>query len=236
MKVIATVNSALYSGLTKILGTLSQGKESSDIISIDKGILTDTTVNGFLRADLTELFGENSIDILHPAHATKLMKLLKGGNEFHFIDNEEDFKYTITNTIASISIPKAAERKVVTIPDIGEKKSMIELDSDVVATVSEAKKMLEVEYITLYLLDNKIVALDINNDYEYKFDTEADLSKSEKYKIYDFMPLKAEEYRYEIYRNGNDVWIKIIMDLSLIEVEYFENLSSVGAFDGFSLI
>ena len=236
MKIISTINSALYSGLTKILSTLSQGKESSDIISIDKGVLTDITINGFLKTDLTELFGENSIDILHPAHATKLMKLLKGGNEFHFINDEENIKYMITNSIASISIPKAAERKVVTIPEIGEKQSMIELDSDVVNTISEAKKMLEAEYITLYLADNKIVALDINNDYEYKFDTEADLSKSEKYKIYDFMPLKAEEYRYEIYRNGNEVWIKIIMDLSLIEVEYFENLNSVGAFDGFSLV
>ena len=236
MKVIATINSALYSGLVKILGTLSQGKDSSDIISINEGTLTDTTVNGFLKTDLSELFGKNSIDILNPVYTTKLMKLLKGGDEFYFLDDVENNKYHITNKIASISILKAANSRVISIPEIGEEKSSLELDSDVVNTVAEAQKMLEAEYITLHLIDDKIVALDINNDYEYKFNTQANLSQATKYKLFDFMPLKAQEYEFKVFRNGDDVWIKNVMDLSLIEVEYFEKLSPIGEFDGFSLI
>jgi len=236
MNVIAEINSALYTSLTKILSTLSQGKESTDIISIENGLITDTTVNGFLKADLTDLFGENSIDILNPAYTTKLMKLLKGGDKFYFLNDEEGNRYHITNNIASISISKADTKKVVQIPEIGESKSSIELDSDVVMTIADAQKMLEAEYITLYLINDKLVALDINNDYEYKFEPDADLSSATKYKIYDFMPLKAQEYKLEIYVNGDERWIKNTMDLSLIEVEYFEKLSPVGAFDGFSLV
>ena len=236
MKTIANINSALYAGLVKILGTLSQGKESSDIISIDEGVLTDTTVNGFLKADLSDLFGENSIDILNPAYTTKLMKLLKGGDKFYFLDDEENNKYHITNNIASISILKAATKRVIEIPDIGESKSTITLDTDIVGSVADAQKMLEAENITLHILDNKIVALDINNDYEYKFDTVNDISAAAKYKLYNFMPLKAQDYTYEIFEKDNEKWLKITMDLSLIEVEYYEKLTNLGAFDGFSLI
>lgn len=236
MKILTTINYDLYSELTKILNNISQGKESSDIISINNGVLIDATVNGFLKADLTKLFGENSIDILHPSHATKLMKLLKGGNEIYFIDDEENNKYVITNTIASISIPKAFEKKLITIPEIGEKLSTVTLGSDIVNAIFEAKKMLDAEYVTIHLIDNKIAAISINNDYEYKIDANADLNQSKKYKLYDFMPLKSQVYRYEVYKNGGDIWIKIIMNLSSIEVEYFEKLTSIGAFDGFSLI
>ena len=236
MKVIATINSALYSGLVKILGTLSQGKDSSDIISIDNGVLTDATVNGFLRADLSDLFDKNSIDIMNPAYTSKLMKLLKGGDKFHFLNDEENNKYHITNNIASISTLKAASKRVISIPEIGELKSSVELDSDVVNTIADAQKMLEAEYVTLHIVDDKLVALDINNDYEYKFDSSADLSKAEKYKMYDFMPLKAQEYKLEIYKTGDSVWIKTIMDLSLIEAEYFEKLTAIGEFDGFTLV
>jgi len=236
LKTIATINSALYSGLTKILGTLSQGKETSDIVTIDKGVLTDTTTNGFLKADLSELFDKNSIDILNPAYTTKLMKLLKGGDKFYFLDDEENNKYHITNTIASISILKASTSRVIDIPEIGELKSSIELDSDVINTIADAQKMLEAENVTLHFKDDKLVALDINNDYEYKFVTDADLSDSVKYKLYDIMPLKAQEYKFEIYKKDNDLWLKNIMDLSLIDAEYYEKLTPVGAFDGFSLM
>lgn len=236
MKVIATINSALYSGLVKILGTLSQGKDSSDIISIDKGVLTDATTNGFLRADLSELFGENSIDVLNPAYTSKLMKLLKGGDNFHFLNDEENNKYHITNNIASISILKAASKRIIAIPDTGELKSSIVLDSDIINTIADAQKMLEAEYITLHILNDKVVSLDINDDYEYKFDTSADTSKADKYKIYDFMPLKAQEYKLDIYKNEESLWIKNTMDLSLIEAEYFEKLTPVGQFDGFTLV
>jgi hypothetical protein len=238
MKVIATINSAIYSGLVKILSMLAQGKESIDIISIDKGELKDISEHGFVYANLKELFNENSIDILNPVYATKLMKLLKGGDQFHFLDDEENNRYHITNTIASISIPKAAEKRVYELPEIGEKLFEIELDNDTVATISEAQKMLEAEHVTLEIYDNKIIGLNINNDYEYKLDPNIqieDKSQIKKFKIFDFMPLKAQEYIYQLYKKDNEYWIKIIMDLTLIEVEYMEKLTEIGEFDGFSL-
>ena len=238
MKVIATINSAVYSGLVKILSMLAQGKESIDIISIDNGKLKDISEHGFVYADLSELFGENSIDILNPVYATKLMKLLKGGDQFHFLDDEENNRYHITNSIASISIPKAAEKRVHEIPETGDKLFEIELDNDTVMTVSEAQKMLEAEHVTLEVYKDKIIALNINNDYEYKLDPQAqveDESQLKKFKVFDFMPLKAQEYKYQLCKKDDEYWLKIIMDLSLIEVEYMEKLTAMGDFDGFSL-
>lgn len=244
MKIIAKTNSAFYGGLVKILSFLSQNKESVDCLSIRNGKITDTTDTGFIYADLSQLFGENNIDFLDPKYSVKLMKLLRGGDEFVFIDDEEKNRYVITNVISSVSIAKAATgSNSSSVPEIKEELSSIDIDPDIVNSITEAQKVLEAEKIVLELDPdtNKLVCVNIDDNYTYKFDKDWDDSKEvKKFYMFNFMPIKGNGYTYKILKNGDEYWVKCVIDLTLVEVEYYEKLLQAGNFgtglDSFSLI
>ena len=236
MKTIAVIDPALYGGLNKILSFLAIDKESSDSLAINNGVLVDVVNTGFIRADLRELFAENSIEFLDPVRSTKLMSLLKGGEEFVFLDDEENNKYHITNVISSVSIPKALNSKTVTIPELNETLATLKIDDKVAGNIADAQKTLAAEKIILELKDDlsAIVGVNINDVYEYKFDTEYQ-GETKKYNLFNFRPIKGSEYTFNIMRKDGELWIKTIIDLDLIEVEYYEKLVEASQFNAFTL-
>jgi len=238
LKTIATVNPALYSGLAKILSFLAIGKESTDSLAIHKGILVDLINTGIIRADLTELFQENSIEFLDPNKSTKLMGLLRGGEEIIFLDDEENNQYHITNLFSTITIPKASVSKTVSAPEFDTVISQLNIDAKVVQNIFDAQKTLEAEKMILMLNPDtkEIIGVDINNNYEYLFNTEYD-GEREKYNLFNFRPIKGSEYTYKIVKknDSDDLWLALEIDLDLITVEYYEKLTTAGEFDAFSL-
>jgi len=240
MKVIAKINSSVYGGLTKILTFLAKDKESIDSLSIHKGEIFDMTNTGFIYADIKDLFGENSIEFLDPKYSVKLMRLLKGGDEFVFIDDEDNSRYSITNITSSVSIPKS--NKGVTslkMPTFDTVVSTLDIETDIVANIDDAKKTLESEKVIIELNDtnSKIIGVNIDDNYEYRFDVDYK-DDINKFSVFNIMPIKGEGYKYQLLKSSanDELWLRVIVDLTLLEVQYFEKLVPLKSFDAFSLV
>jgi len=239
LKNIATINPALYGGLVKVLSFLSQGKESTAVLSIKNGILDDMTNTGFVHADLTSLFGENSIDFIDPAKTSKLLKLLSGGDQFAFIDDEENNRYIVTNILSTVQIPKAMDSSNVIPPVLDTVLSSTKIDTDSVFNIDEAQKTLEADHVVLYLdNDHKVCKIGVQDTYKKNIVTGKNENELTKYQVFCFMPLKGSDYTYQIVKHSSseDIWLKTTVDLDILEITYYEKLAQAAEFDAFSLI
>jgi hypothetical protein len=253
-KVIGKINSALYGGFTKILSLLSQNMGKSDIISIKNGKLSSISGGGYLFCDLEQLFGKNNFDIIDPQYSIKLMKLINGGDEVVFIDDDEQAQYHISNLIndepqITITLPKPdyTSGSNIGYPEIGEIQCKLDnIDADLVNTITTAEKNVDSQYFIIEIHKDEetgsyeIISIATDKEtfkYNFKNIDDYESQNIEKYKLFNPFPVqKPDDIEFELYSNSNDdFWIKTTTEVGMAEIEYIEKLSKMNVFDSFSL-
>ena len=46
---------------------------------------------------------------------------------------------------------------------------------------------------------------------------------------------KPDTFELKVYKNGDDIWLKMISDIGLVEIEYLEKIEELSDFDAFTL-
>jgi hypothetical protein len=242
---IGKIQSALYGGLIKILSFLSTGTTSQDIIHIREGNLNLVKNAGYIYADLSIFFDNHDLDIIDPAKNTKLLGLIKGGDEVMFIKDNVNSRYLITSLVnnnpsTSITLPQAENQNnmQITAPELGELRLRRELEIDLVETIQNASKAVESDYLK-FELDNffNIVSISTSDDiFKQEFVTIPEGTETKVLKIFNpFAFTKPDEFYIEFYQNGEDIWVKTISAIGMVNLEYSEKIEEVGEFDTFSL-
>ena len=239
---IAEIPSALYGAFTKILAFLSQGMASNDIFFIKDGKLNTKKSAGFIYSDMSSLFNENSIEIMDPANAVKLLSLLKGGEKVVFLRDTNENNYIISNLqnnepLRSIvlPIPDIAENEVAVKPNVGELIKEFEIDIEKIEDTINASKVTDSGYFILnFDEDNELLSIETSNkkfkDIYKKGESKLSL------KLFDLMLIsKPDSYKIRLYKNGNDYWVQTVSDVNLVEIEYMEKVDELSEFDAFSL-
>jgi hypothetical protein len=254
-KVIGTINSASYGGLTKILSLLTTNSGKSDIISIEKGKLSTIYSGGFLYCDLSILFGENNFDIIDPQYSIKLMKLISGGDEVVFVEDDAKSRYLISNLVdghpqININLPKPdpSLNSKITKPNIGELQENLEdMNPDLAVTISTAEKNLDSQYFILEVNKNsdtnKTEIISISTDKEtFKYNFKDSLigdsdQETSSYKLFNPFPVpKPDEIEFKLFETeAGDLWIQTISEVGLAKIEYMEKLAPMGLFDTYTL-
>jgi len=239
---IAEIPSALYGAFTKILAFLSQGMSSNDIFFIKDGKLNTKKSAGFIYSDMSSLFNNNSIEIMDPTNAVKLLSLLKGGEKTLFLRDNSENNYIISNIaneepIRSIvlPIPDINANEVAIKPEIGNLIKEFELDTERVEDAINASKITNSSYFILnFNEDNDLLSIETSNK-KYK-----DIYKKGEpklsLKLFDLMLIsKPDSYKIKLYKKDNDYWIQTISDVDLVEIEYMEKVDEISEFDAFML-
>lgn len=244
LKVIGRIKSSAYGGFTKILSTLTAGMNKTDVISIEKGKLSSISGGGFLYCDMSVLFGENNFDIVDPQYSIKLLKLVTGGDEVVFIDNNENNKYLVSNLVdgnpqitVAMTKPDPTTHPKITKPNTGEKAYGMEIDPEVVNTLQTAAKNLDSQFFILKLKEeSKKVASIATHDESFNYDFEISAESETSYKLFNPFPIaKPESLSFEVHKNeAGEIWIKTISVVGLATIEYTEKITPMGNFDTFS--
>jgi len=254
-RLIGTIKSASYGGLTKILSLLTDNMGKTDIISIEKGKLSTISGGGYLYCDLSVLFGENNFDIIDPKYSIKLMKLISGGDEVTFIDDESNSKYYISNMVdnkAQITItlvkPDPSMSPKITEPNLGALQEVVQnIDPDLVNTITSAEKGLDSQFFILEVIEDpdtkKQTVISISTDYEtFKFNFKDSWDTNEgqetvKYKLFNPFPIpKPDEIEFQLHKNeAGDLWVKTTSEVGMANIDYMERLTPMGIFDSFQL-
>jgi len=249
---IGRITSASYGGFTKILSLLTTNMGKADIISIEDGKLSILTGGGFLYCDLSILFGTHNMDIMDPQYSIKLMKLISGGDEVVFIDDDANSSYYISNLVDSkpmitvtLQKPDPSMNPRITKPDLGEAVEVLEnINPDLVNTIATAEKNLESQYFILEIIekDDKAEIISIATDketFKFNFKDSWDTSEGEqpqKYKIFNPFPIsKPDSIKLDLHKSNGELWIKTSSEVGLAHIEYMERLTAMGIFDTFEL-
>jgi len=250
-KVIGTISSAAYGGLTKILSLLTGNMGKSDVMEIEKGKLSTISGGGFLYCDLSVLFEENNFAIIDPQYSLKLMKLISGGDEVVFIDDSANSRYLISSLVDSkpqinITLPKPDPSMTpnITKPSLGEEQEKLDgIDPDLVNTITTAEKNLDSQYFILEVNENpqtqKTEIISISTDketfkYNFKDSWQADDGQETvKYKLFNPFPIpKPDEIDFQLFKNQNDdLWVQTTSEVGMAKIEYMEKLAPIGIFD-----
>ncbi len=248
-KVIGTIKSSAYGGFTKIVSLLTGNMGKSDIIAIEKGKLSTISGGGFLYCDLSILFGENDFNIIDPQYSIKLMKLISGGDEVTFVDDDANSQYLISNLVdgepqINITLPKpdSTMNPTITEPKLGELQEVVpDIDPDLVNTITTAEKNLDSQFfiLSVYEEDEKQKIASIATDHKtftYNFCNPGD-TKLTEFKLFNPFPIpKPDEIDFELYKSESDeLWVKTISEVGMARVEYMEKLNPMGLFDSFQL-
>jgi len=255
-EVIGTISSAAYGGFVKILSLLTSNSGKTDIISIEEGKLSTIAGGGFLYCDLSILFGENNFDIIDPQYSIKLLKLISGGDQVTFIDDDANSKYLISNLVdgnpqINIKLPKPdpSMNPKITKPNLGEVQEQVyNIDPDLVNTITAAEKNLESQYFILEIIENpdtnKNEIISISTDQEtfkfnFKDSWKADDGQEQptKYKLFNPFPIpKPDEIEFELYKSeSGEFWVKTVSEVGMAKIDYMEKLTPMGLFDSMSL-
>ncbi len=248
-KVIGTIKSSAYGGFTKIISLLTGNMGKADIIAIEKGKLSTISGGGFLYCDLSILFGENNFNIIDPQYSIKLMKLISGGDEVTFIDDEANSQYLISNLVdgepqINITLPKPdpTMNPTITEPALGElQETLPDITPDLVNTITTAEKNLDSQFFILTVFeeaDKKKIA-SISTDHKtFKFNFcnpgDAELTT---YKLFNPFPVpKPDEITFKLYKSeADELWVKTTSEVGMANIDYMERLAPMGLFDTFSL-
>ncbi len=254
-KIIGTIKSAAYGGFTKILSLLTTNMGKSDIISIEKGKLSTIYGGGFLYCDLSVLFGENNFNIIDPQYSIKLMKLISGGDEVIFVDDEANVRYLITNLVEghpqiNINLPKPdpSLNPKITKPKLGDLHENLEsMSPDLAVTITTAEKNLDSQYFILTVNKNpdtdkqEIISVSTDKEtFKFNFKDEwksKDGQEVERFKLFNPFPIpKPDEIEFKLFGNeAGDLWVQTISEVGLAKIEYMEKLAPMGLFDTYNL-
>jgi hypothetical protein len=255
-EIIGTISSAAYGGFVKILSLLTSNSGKTDIISIEEGKLSTIAGGGFLYCDLSILFGENNFDIIDPQYSIKLLKLISGGDQVTFIDDDANSRYLISNLVdgnpqINIKLPKPdpSMNPKITKPNLGELQEKVHnIDPDLVNTITSAEKNLESQYFILEIMENpengkkEIVSISTDQEtfkFNFKDSWEAnDGAEPSKYKLFNPFPIpKPDEIEFELYQSeSGELWVKTVSEVGMAKIDYSEKLTPVGLFDSLSLV
>ena len=237
--IIADISSEIYGAFIKILSFLSQGMGSQDLFFIKEGKLNTKKSVGLIYSDMSKLFQENNIEIIDPANAVKLMSLLKGGEKVLFVkDNDQYILTTMDNNepIRSITlpVPDIPANEVINKPEIGEEIVSIEIPVDRIEDAINASKITDSNYF-IFTMDDNFNLLSIETqDKSYKDIFKEGQGKS--YKVFELMLVsKPDTFELKVFKNGDDIWLKMISDIGLVEIEYLEKIEELSDFDAFTL-
>jgi ribosome-interacting GTPase 1 len=240
---IGKIQSALYGGFIKILSFLSAGTTSQDIIHIREGNLNLVKNAGYIYADLSIFFEDHDLDIIDPTKNTKLLSLIKGGDEVMFVKDNNNSRYLITSLVnnipsTSITLPQAENQNNMQIsaPELGELKLRRELEIDLVETIQNASKAVESDYLKFELDSNyNIISISTSDDI-FKQELMTSTEETKVYKIFNpFAFAKPDELYIEFYENNGEAWVKTISAIGMVNLEYSEKIEEVGEFDTFAL-
>ena len=254
-KLIGKISSMSYNAFTKILSLLTPNMGKTDIISIKEGELSTISGGGYLYCDLSILFGKHNFDIIDPQYNIKLMKLIAGGDEVAFIDDDVNSRYLISNfkenkPLIDITLakPDPSMNPKITKPELGEKmETLVEVDADLVGTITAAEKNLESQYFIVSINENQstgkseIISISTDKEtFKYKFKdswTSDEGQELSKFKLFNPFPVaKPEEIDFHLYKsNSGEYWIKTSSSIGLATIEYMEKLTAMGIFDTYSL-
>jgi hypothetical protein len=185
-----------------------------------------------------------------------LLKLITGGEQVTFIDDDLNSRYLISNLVdghpqINIKLPKPdpSMNPKITKPDLGELQEEVKnIDPDLVNTITSAEKNLESQYFILEIIENpennKSEIISISTDQEtFKFNFrdswEAnDGQETQKYKLFNPFPIpKPDEIEFQLYKSGSgELWVKTESEVGMAKIEYNEKLTPMGLFDSLSLI
>ncbi len=250
-KVIGNIKSAAYGGLTKILSLLTGNMGKADVMSIEKGKLSTISGGGFLYCDLSILFGENDFDIIDPQYSLKLMKLISGGDEVVFVDDNTNSRYLISSLVdghpqINITLPKPdpTMNPKITKPNLGNlQENLSNIDPDLVNTITSAEKNLDSQYFILEINESDAVPnaeiISVSTDKEtFKFNfkdawLDNDGGEPTKYKLFNPFPIpKPDEIEFSLYKSeAGDLWVKTTSEVGMAKIEYMEKLAPMGLFD-----
>ncbi len=248
-KVIGTIKSSAYGGFTKIVSLLTGNMGKADIIAIEKGKLSTISGGGFLYCDLSILFGENDFNIIDPQYSIKLMKLISGGDEVTFVDDDANSQYLISNLVdgdpqINITLPKPdpTMNPTITEPKLGELQEVVpDIDPDLVSTITTAEKNLDSQFFILSVYEEdslqKIASIATDHKtFTYNFCNSGD-KKLTEYKLFNPFPIpKPDEIDFELHKSeSEELWVKTLSEVGMARVEYMEKLNPMGLFDSFTL-
>jgi len=239
-EVIADIPSEIYGAFIKILQFLSQGMSSQDIFFIKDGKLNSKKTVGFIYSDMSELFANNNIEIVDPSNAVKLLSLLKGGENVVFVKEGEQYIIaTMDNNepIRSVvlPIPEVQAQDVITKPEIGDLVKSFDIPVDRIEDAINASKVTDSSYFIVSLdSDHNIISIE-TQDGKYK-DIFMKGTVDKQYKLFDLtLVSKPDNFKFEIHKNEDDVWFKMISDIGLVNIEYLEKVDTLNEFDAFAL-
>ncbi len=239
---IAEIPSALYGAFTKILAFLSQGMASNDIFFIKDGKLNTKKSAGFIYSDMSSLFNDNSIEIMDPATAVKLLSLLKGGEKTLFLRDNSENNYIVSNIQNNepmrsivLPIPDVAENEVAIKPELGELIKEFEIEIERIEDAINAAKITDSSYFLLnFDEENDLVSIETSNK-KYKDNYKKGEVKL-SLKLFDLMLIsKPDSYKIKLYKNRDDYWVQTVSDVDLVEIEYMEKVDELSDFDAFML-
>ncbi len=248
-KVIGTIKSSAYGGFTKIISLLTGNMGKADVISIEKGKLSTISGGGFLYCDLTILFGENSFDIIDPQYSVKLMKLISGGDEVTFIDDDANSCYLISNLVdgepqISITLPKPdpSLHPTITKPLLGElQQTLEEITPDLANTITAAEKSLDSQFFILEIFEEngkqKIASITTDHKtFKNSFCNPGD-AEVKIFKLFNPFPVpKPDAIVFELYKSeSKELWVKTTSGVGMADIDYHEKIAPMGVFDSFQL-
>jgi hypothetical protein len=179
----------------------------------------------------------------------KLMKLITGGEEVTFIDDEPSARYLISNLIdgkplINITLPKPdpSMNPRITKPELGDLKEDLEnINPDLVNTITTAEKNLDSQYFIIEIEEegneSKIISISTDNEtFKYNF-KETTGGEVQKFKLFNPFPItKPDVIELQLYKSASgEYWIKTLSEVGMAKIEYMEKLTSMGIFDTFSL-
>jgi hypothetical protein len=237
--IIADISSEIYGAFIKILSFLSQGMGSQDLFFIKEGKLNTKKSVGLIYSDMSKLFQDNSIEIIDPANAVKLMSLLKGGEKVLFVKDNDQYILTTMDSnepVRSITmpVPDIPANEIINRPDIGKEILSIEIPVDRIEDAINASKITDSNYFICTMDDDFNVLSIETQDKSYKDIFKEGQGKS--YKVFELMLVsKPDTFELKVYKNGDDIWLKMISDIGLVEIEYLEKIEELSDFDAFTL-
>jgi len=257
-EVICTINSAAYGGFTKILSLLTSNMGKTDIFSIEEGKLSTISGGGYMYCDLSGLFGKNNFDIIDPQYNIKLLKLISGGDQVTFIDDEANRKYYVSNLVdgvpqinVQLHKPDQSMDPKMTKPDLGEIQEILDnINPDVVNTITTAEKNLDSQYFILEIIEEeaKKSIASISTDHgAFKFSFKESANEDEapgvpgtsstKYKLFNPFPIpKPDEIDFSLFKSASgELWVRTTSEVGMARIEYMERLTPMGIFDSFEI-
>ena len=216
--VLTEISPANFDNLTKILAVLS--KENDDTIMIRDSIITQSSVDNIIQADMSQIFKNKkgelvSLDIINPKKYVNLFTQFSGNNNIFIISDDENSRFIVTNGEIKLFLPKQDSMVQQNIESfkISENKEDIanfkieKQERKIIKNLSKSS-----DYIEYLIKDNKVKGIHIPDIAiyifpEYKKDAniqELNENNSDlSLRLNNFLPIEAEQYNTSIIKTDD---------------------------------